>query len=111
MDTTHKELREIDQRIAALNLSLTKQMTALNLSLNGKLTDIQSDLDHHRWQTHYYRRTILSRLARLESKRKDNRFPLLKIMDTVIIIRIIILAGLAATGVVTWSEVGKLVIN
>jgi hypothetical protein len=110
MDTTNRDLREIDQRIADLNLSLTEQLATLNLSLNGRLSDIQSDLDHHRWQTHYYHRNTLSRLGRLEARRKD-RQPLFQNLDSVIIIRMLFWVGMAAAGVISWAEVGKLVIN
>lgn len=109
--TTHKDLREIDQRIAALNISLTAQLSEINLTLNTRLVEIQANLDHHRWQTHYYRKAIFARLASLEEARPAERRSWIKLIDPVVVMRALFFAGMAATGMMTWAEVGKLAIN
>jgi hypothetical protein len=109
--TTHKDLREIDQRIAALNISLTTQLADINLTLNTRLTEIQANLDHHRWQTHHHRKDIFVRLAKLEEAKPSGSRPWVSMIDPVIIARALFLAGMAATGVISWVEVGKIAIN
>ncbi len=111
MTTHHKDLREIDQRIATLTISLTTQLADINLTLNTRLIEIQSNLDHHRVQTHYYRQEIFTRLARLEARKPSEPRSWSTLIDPVIVARGLFLAGLAATGAISWVEVGKLAMN
>jgi hypothetical protein len=89
-------------------LDVHRRIADIHHSLSTQLGGIRRDLDMHRWQTVHYRTAIMARLDSLETKPISS---LARILDMTILIRILIAAILAGTGVLSVTEAVKVAVN